>query len=172
MALNAFLRLFLSLSLCRRRYFPTLHATKGLQMRVSRRRSSTRAPGISSIGKAEQRKREKEHPDQPYQVYVGNLPWKLSEKALAEFCSSVGRVVVAKIKKNPFTGLSKGYGFVRFSDPIFAVAAVERLSGQELQGRPITVKFANAPSAGLPEDDEIDEEGVIGPEDETASEGK
>ena len=115
-------------------------------MRVSRRGSSGRGQGVSNVSTAEDRKRAREHPDQPYQIYVGNLPWKLTEKELAEFCSPVGRVVVAKIKKDPFTKLSKGYGFVRFADPVYAVAAVTSLSGQVLKGREITVKYANAPT--------------------------
>lgn len=48
----------------------------------------------------------------------------------------------AKIILDRETGRSKGFGFVRFSEPIHATAALEHLNGKDLKGRPVRVQPA------------------------------
>lgn len=44
------------------------------------------------------------------------LPWKTTETELREYFEQYGEVLMAQVKKDPKTGLSKGFGFVRFAD--------------------------------------------------------
>lgn len=49
---------------------------------------------------------------------------------------------------SPYTGVSRGVGFIRFDKRIEAEEAIKGLNGQKPPGatEPITVKFANNPS--------------------------
>ncbi len=47
-----------------------------------------------------------------------------------------------QIARDPQTGLSKGYGFVSYTDFESADAAIESMNGQFLMNKPITVQFA------------------------------
>ncbi|CAG2176166.1 unnamed protein product [Oppiella nova] len=49
-------------------------------------------------------------------LIVLGLPWKTSESELREYFETYGEVVLAQVKKDSKSGLSKGFGFVRFSD--------------------------------------------------------
>ena len=49
-------------------------------------------------------------------LYVGNLNYYVDENTLSEIFSTLGRVAECKIIKDKATGLSAGYGFVRFED--------------------------------------------------------
>ena len=44
------------------------------------------------------------------------MPWKTSEGELREYFEQFGEVLMAQVKKDPKSGLSKGFGFVRFGD--------------------------------------------------------
>ncbi|KAE8750358.1 hypothetical protein FOCC_FOCC002918, partial [Frankliniella occidentalis] len=47
-------------------------------------------------------------------LIVLGLPWKTSEQQLREYFESFGEVLMAQVKKDPKTGQSKGFGFIRF----------------------------------------------------------
>ncbi|XP_054159788.1 TAR DNA-binding protein 43-like [Oppia nitens] len=49
-------------------------------------------------------------------LIVLGLPWKTSESELREYFEQYGEVVLAQVKKDTKTGLSKGFGFVRFAE--------------------------------------------------------
>jgi RNA recognition motif-containing protein len=72
-------------------------------------------------------------------LFVGNLPWKLTEESLIEHFSSIGNVVSAKIIKDKNTGTSRGFGFVEMDN--FNLA-IEDLNGKELEGRALVVNEA------------------------------
>lgn len=74
-------------------------------------------------------------------LYVGNLPYSLSDQDLSELFSSYGEATSATvILDRDNGGRSKGFGFVEMEDT-FAAAALE-LDGYELQGRKLTVNEA------------------------------
>jgi RNA recognition motif-containing protein len=78
----------------------------------------------------------------PVTLYVGNLPWSLTEDELAEaFSSSVGQVDAARIITDRETGRSRGFGFVEVSDDD-AAKAIEAMNGYELKGRKLIVNHA------------------------------
>lgn len=80
----------------------------------------------------------------PCKVFVGNLPYTVDADQLAQFVlDTMGqfRMVLhsSKIISDWKTGKSKGYGFVVFTDPIYASVAMEVVNGKLLDGRPVTV---------------------------------
>ncbi|XP_015786142.1 TAR DNA-binding protein 43 [Tetranychus urticae] len=49
-------------------------------------------------------------------LIVLGLPWKTTETELREYFEQFGELLMAQVKKDPETGLSKGFGFIRFGD--------------------------------------------------------
>ena len=75
-------------------------------------------------------------------VYVGNLNYDLSEDDLKQAFEEFGEVTSAKIISDLYSGRSKGFGFVEMSSDDEAKAAIEALSGKELNGRTMVVNEA------------------------------
>ena len=75
-------------------------------------------------------------------IYVGNLPFSMTEEELESSFAAHGEVQSARIITDRFTGQSRGFGFVEMADNGAAEAAIQALNGQEIQGRPLTVNEA------------------------------
>ncbi|MEW6500253.1 MAG: RNA recognition motif domain-containing protein [Thermodesulfobacteriota bacterium] len=78
-------------------------------------------------------------------LYVGNLPYKLSEAQLTDLFAQFGEVKSAKIIKDQATGQSKGFGFVEMSSNDGGQQAMQALNGKEVEGRKIIVNEARPP---------------------------
>lgn len=74
-------------------------------------------------------------------LYVGNLPYSVNDAALADLFSEHGQVLSASVVLDRQTGRSRGFGFVEMEDAA-AEAAIEAMSGQEIDGRALTVNEA------------------------------
>ena len=85
-------------------------------------------------------------------IYVGNLPYSITEDELRTAFERYGAVSSAKIVIDRDTGRSKGFGFVEMPDQDEAEAAVKALDGAPLNGRPARVNPAKprAPGPGGP----------------------
>jgi RNA recognition motif-containing protein len=81
-------------------------------------------------------------------IYVGNLPYGITEDDLKEAFASFGEVETVKIIKDRYSGESKGFGFVEMPDRAGAEAAIDGLDGTELKGRTIKVNRARPRSEG------------------------
>jgi RNA recognition motif-containing protein len=75
-------------------------------------------------------------------IYVGNLPWGLSEEDLREAFEAFGEVASIKIIQDKFTGRSRGFGFVEMPTNEEGEAAISALNGKDLKGREIVVNQA------------------------------
>jgi cold-inducible RNA-binding protein len=75
-------------------------------------------------------------------LYVGNLPFSATDESLQEMFAQSGSVTSAKIIMDRDTGRSKGFGFVEMSSDEEATEAIEKLNGQSVGGRAITVAEA------------------------------
>ena len=75
-------------------------------------------------------------------LYVGNLPFSVTEEALNEKFSQVGTVDSAKVITDRDSGRSKGFGFVEMSTEDEAQEAISQLDGQEFEGRNLKVNEA------------------------------
>ena len=72
-------------------------------------------------------------------LYVGNLPYDISEDDLRAAFAAYGEVASANIITDRETGRSKGFGFVEMPDNSSADAAIKGLNGSALNGRAIKV---------------------------------
>lgn len=75
-------------------------------------------------------------------LFVGSLPFAVSEDELKDLFSQSGLVESAIIIKDKMTGRSKGFGFVEMSSEEEAQKAVSTLNGSDLGGRNIIVSEA------------------------------
>jgi len=75
-------------------------------------------------------------------IYIGNLPWSVGDKELAELFSSYGDVSEAVVIKDKYSGRSKGFGFVTFSDEASVAKAVSEMNGKDVEGRELKVSEA------------------------------
>ena len=75
-------------------------------------------------------------------LYVGNLPYSVSEQDLNEKFGAFGTVESASLITDRDTGRSKGFGFVEMATDSEAQAAIEQLNGTDYDGRPVTVNEA------------------------------
>jgi RNA recognition motif-containing protein len=74
----------------------------------------------------------------PVTLYIGNLPWKLTEDELATALRHFGQVGDVRIITDPATGLSRGFGFVEMAD-IDLEQAIASITGFEVKGRRLVV---------------------------------
>lgn len=81
-------------------------------------------------------------------IYVGGLPYQVTDEQLAQMFSSYGEVQSAKIILDRQTNRSKGFGFVEMDDES-GKRAMDELNGAELGGRTLTVNEAR-PQADRP----------------------
>lgn len=75
-------------------------------------------------------------------LYVGGIPYSVTEHQLQEIFSPHGTVESAKVITDRMTGRSRGFGFVEMSSDSEAQVAIEALNGTQLEGRSITVNEA------------------------------
>jgi RNA recognition motif-containing protein len=75
-------------------------------------------------------------------LYVGNLPFSATEEDISAKFATCGTVESAKLITDRDTGRSKGFGFVEMSSDAEAQAAIDKLNGQDYDGRPMTVNEA------------------------------
>ena len=74
-------------------------------------------------------------------IYVGNLPFTVTEDALRDLFAQHGEVHSVKLITDRETGRPRGFGFVEM-DPESATKAVEALDQHELDGRTLKVNEA------------------------------
>lgn len=75
-------------------------------------------------------------------IFIGSLPYSLSEAELQDFFKEYGDVSSVKIITDKLSGRSKGFGFVEMPDDESAKKAIEELHGAEINGRAIVVNQA------------------------------
>ena len=75
-------------------------------------------------------------------LYVGGIPYSLTDASLKDAFSKAGNVVSATIIIDKVMNRSKGFGFVEMSTEEEAQAAIDMWNGKELEGRKLTVNVA------------------------------
>ena len=75
-------------------------------------------------------------------LYVGNLPYSVTEIELRDLFEQAGAVLDAAVIMDRETGRSKGFGFVEMTNDAEADAAIAKGDGGELDGRRLTVSEA------------------------------
>lgn len=75
-------------------------------------------------------------------LFVGNLSYQTMENDLQEYFSQAGAVNSVNLMLDKFTGKSRGFAFIEYSNPADATKAVEMFHGKDFQGRQLTVNIA------------------------------
>ncbi|KAK8227202.1 hypothetical protein IWZ00DRAFT_547022 [Phyllosticta capitalensis] len=81
-------------------------------------------------------------------VFIGNIPYGVSEELIVETLSRVGQVLSFRLVYDKDSGRPKGFGFAEFSDAEDAASAVRNLNDYELMGRKLRVDYSNDNGAG------------------------
>lgn len=74
-------------------------------------------------------------------IYIGNLPYKLSEAQLGDHFNSFGEITDLVIIKDRDTGRSKGFGFITFGEQSSAQEALS-MHEKDIEGKKIVVSMA------------------------------
>ncbi|TLD25612.1 hypothetical protein PspLS_05508 [Pyricularia sp. CBS 133598] len=86
-------------------------------------------------------------------VFVGNIPYGLSEEQITDIFSRAGKVLNFRLVYDRETGKPKGFGFAEYPDNDSAASAVRNLNDTEIMGRKLRVDFSNEkPSTNDPDD--------------------
>jgi len=75
-------------------------------------------------------------------IYVGNLPYSVTETDLRETFSRFGEVSKVALITDKFSGDSKGFGFVEMDNNSQADAAIKGLNDTDMKGRSMKVNQA------------------------------
>jgi RNA recognition motif-containing protein len=75
-------------------------------------------------------------------MYVGNLPWSITNSDLEGLFTPYGTVSSAEVIMDRETGRSRGFGFVEMEGQDAAQQAMQALNGSPYQGRNLTVNEA------------------------------
>ena len=75
-------------------------------------------------------------------LYVGNLPYTVTDIQLEQMFAAHGKVQSAQVIMDRETGRSKGFGFVEMENDQESQAAIDAVNGHEVEGRTLTVNEA------------------------------
>ncbi len=75
-------------------------------------------------------------------LFVGNLPYSMTDADLENTFSEYGTVVSAQVIRDRDTGRSRGFGFVEMDTEDEAMAAQQAADGLEIEGRRLRVNEA------------------------------
>jgi RNA recognition motif-containing protein len=81
-------------------------------------------------------------------IYVGNLPYKVTDAELRQLFEAHGEVTSATVIADKYTGQSKGFGFVEMPNKEQATAAIEQNNNKDFEGRKLRVNEARPRGEG------------------------
>ncbi len=77
-------------------------------------------------------------------IYVGNLPYNITEDDLKAMFEEFGAIESIKLISDRFSGQKKGFGFVEMPSNSEADQAIKALNGRLINGKNIKVNQANS----------------------------
>ena len=75
-------------------------------------------------------------------IYVGNLPFDVTEEELRQEFASFGEVTSVSIPSDRYSGRPRGFAFVEMPSVSEGQAAITALNGKTLKDRTLTVDAA------------------------------
>jgi RNA recognition motif-containing protein len=75
-------------------------------------------------------------------IYVGNLPHKVTEDEVRQAFAEFGQVTEVRLIVDKFSGESKGFGFVEMPSKDEAEKAIGAMNGKDFMGRALNVNEA------------------------------
>lgn len=79
-------------------------------------------------------------------LFVGSLPYTITEAELSSLCAPFGDVVSVKLIIDQFTGQPKGFGFVEMTSRSEGHRVMEGLNGKEYKHRVLICNEAKPPT--------------------------
>jgi len=83
-------------------------------------------------------------PDGPYKLYIGGLPFALTEDQVKELLSTYGALKGFFLFRDMSTNVSRGYAFAEYRDHSVTNAAIKGLNGLQVGDKRIIVKIHDA----------------------------
>jgi splicing factor U2AF 65 kDa subunit len=83
-------------------------------------------------------------PDGPNKVFIGGLPYHLTEEQVKELLSAFGPLKSLHLVKEAGASNSKGYGFCEYMNPEATAIACQGLNGMALGDKTLTVRSAQS----------------------------
>src|SRR3989304_10044325 len=80
-------------------------------------------------------------------LFIGNLPYAISEEGLRELLSQVGAIQAVTIPRDRVTHRPRGFALVDVAGEADAREIVRKFNGYSLDGRPLRVEEAREPEA-------------------------
>ena len=80
--------------------------------------------------------------ENPNKLFVGNLPWSVTQDQLTELFAQHGEIVDLHLVTDRMSGRSRGIAFVEFSSAEEAQAAIDAVNGMDMEGRALLVNVA------------------------------
>lgn len=122
------------------------HPTSTCPLTASSQASKPQCNSVLNSGPNPSTKSKKEIDES--NLYVGCLPQTVSDSRLREMFSPLGKITSSNVVKDQNTGISKGFGFVKFENAMDAATAVMHLNGYHIEGHRLAVRVAGTPPAG------------------------
>ena len=91
-------------------------------------------------------------------IFVGSLPYSMTNQGLSELFESFGKVASATVIMDKFTNQSRGFGFVEMPNDEEAQKAISELNDYEVDGRKLMVSVAK-PREDRPRNDNFRNDG-------------
>jgi len=79
-------------------------------------------------------------------IYVGNLPYEITEEELRQEFGTFGEVKSVSIITDKYTGRPRGFGFVEMPTVSEGQAAIAGLNGKAMKDQTLNVNAARPPS--------------------------
>lgn len=92
----------------------------------------------------------------PLRLFVSNLPWTISDTELKQYFAQFGPVSTAEVMFDEKTGISRGFGYVKFSLVKSFVKALQT-QHHKLEGKSLTVEQAKPKEKTFNRKSRIDE---------------
>jgi RNA recognition motif-containing protein len=83
-------------------------------------------------------------------IYVGNLPYNVTEDELQEIFAEYGDVSNVNMITDKYTGQSKGFAFVEMEKQVDAEEAIKALNSSTLKDRQLKVNQARPKTSHRP----------------------
>lgn len=88
-------------------------------------------------------------------IFVGNIPYDMSEEQLIEIFKQVGPLVTFRLVFDRETGRAKGYGFCEYCDAETAASAIRNLNNYDVGNRQLRVDYAESDTLPAPKDKQL-----------------
>jgi RNA recognition motif-containing protein len=81
-------------------------------------------------------------------LYVGNLPFSMTDEGLTSLFEQCGKVESARVMRDQTTGQARGFAFVEMGTDEEAQKAISQLNQKDVDGRSIVVNEARPKTEG------------------------